>query len=146
MNTEIALEPLSLSNYEELTALWMRAGLKFRPQGRDSRGALKRQLQSKVVWLIGARHGQTLVGAVMPSHDTRRGWINRLAVDLAYQRQGIGEILVQEAMRQLHAAGIEIIAATIENRNVASLSLFKKMGFLVDEEIRYASHRLSPDV
>ncbi len=146
MNPEIALEPLSLKDYDEITALWTRAGLRFRPQGRDSRAALKRQLQSKIVWLIGARNAQTLVGVAMPSHDMRRGWVNRLAVDPAFRRQGIGEALVQETMRQLHAKEIEIITATIENRNVASLSLFKKMGFEVNEDVRYASHRLSPDI
>ncbi len=146
MNSKIALEPLSFKDYDEITALWTSAGLKFRPNGRDSRAALERQLQTKSVWLIGARRGKLLVGAVMPSHDMRRGWINRLAVDPAVRRQGIGEALVQEAMHQLHAVGIEIIAATIENRNVASLSLFKKMGFQIDEGVRYASHRLSPDV
>ncbi len=146
MNPEITLRPLSLNDYDEIVALWTRAGLKSRPQGRDSRAALKRQLHSKVVWLIGARNGQALVGIAMPSHDMRRGWVNRLAVDPAFRRQGIGEALVQEAMRQLHAKGIEIITATIENRNVASLSLFKKMGFEINEEVRYASHRISPDV
>ncbi len=146
MNPEIALDQLSIKDYDEIIALWTRASLNYRPQGRDSRASLKRQLQSKVVWLIGARKGGALVGVAMPSHDMRRGWINRLAVDPAFRRQGIGEALVQEAMRQLHAKGIEIIAATIEDSNAASLSLFKKLEFLVAEDIRYASHRLSPGV
>ncbi len=146
MNPEITFESLSFNDYDEIIALWARAGLKFRPKGRDSRASLKHQLLSNIVWIIGAKRGQTLVGVAMPSHDTRRGWINRLAVDPAFRRQGIGEFLVQEAMRQLHAKGIEIITATIETRNVASLSLFKKMGFEINEEVRYVSHRISPDV
>ena len=102
-------------------------------------------MASKVVWLIGARHGKILAGVVIPSHDARRGWINRLAVDPMFRRQGIWVALVQEAMKQLRARGIDVIAANIERHNAASLLLVKKAGFKVDEEIIYASHRTSPD-
>jgi ribosomal protein S18 acetylase RimI-like enzyme len=135
MNAKITLISLSDKDYDNVIALWTRAGLKFRPQGRDSRAALTRQMASKAVWLIGAQCGQALTGVVMPSHDARRGWINRLAVDPAFRRQGIGELLALEAMRQLHARGIDVIAATIERHNAASLSLLSKIGFKVDDEI-----------
>ncbi len=146
MNPEITFESLSFNDYDEIIALWARAGLKFRPKGRDSRASLKRQLQSNIVWIIGAKREQTLVGIAMPSHDMRRGWVNRLAVDPPFQRNGIGKALAHQAMRQLHAAGIEIIAATIETRKVASLSLFKKIRFQVVKDVRIASQRHSPNV
>ncbi|OLS13695.1 MAG: hypothetical protein RBG13Loki_2695 [Promethearchaeota archaeon CR_4] len=143
MDSKITLVSLDIEDYEEVTALWTRAGLKFRPEGRDSHSELNRQLASKFVWLIGTKQGEILIGVVMPSHDSRRGWINRLAIDPAFRRQGIGVALIQEAMKQLRARGIDVIAATIESDNAASLALVRKVGFQVAEDVFYASHRTS---
>ncbi|HMF32057.1 MAG TPA: GNAT family N-acetyltransferase [Candidatus Lokiarchaeia archaeon] len=145
MDASIELVILSIDDYDEIVALWERAQLKIRPLGRDSKVQIQQQLESQLVWFIGARCGESLVGVVMPSHDSRRGWINRLAVDPDYRQQGIGEALLCEAQDQLRARGLDVIAATIERWNAPSLGLVRKCGFVVDEEVLYASSRTNPD-
>jgi ribosomal protein S18 acetylase RimI-like enzyme len=145
VDDNIELVSLSIADYDEIISLWERAQLKIRPLGRDSREQLARQLESQAVWLIGARSGDTLVGVVMPSHEARRGWINRLAVDPDYRQQGIGEALMGEAQSQLRVRGLDVIATTIERWNASSLALARKCGFVVDENVIYASSRTNPD-
>jgi len=138
---EMAIRPLRIEDYEALVTLWQRAGLKFKPQGRDSREALGRQLNHGGVTLLGAEKEGQLIGVVMLSHDGRKGWINRLAVDPAYRRRGLGARLIAAAEEELHGQGVEVIAVLIEADNEPSLNLFQREGYRLAREIFYLSKR-----
>ena len=49
--------------------------------------------------VIGLRDGPKLIAVALLTHDSRKGWINRLAVEPAYRRQGLASRLVAEAER-----------------------------------------------
>ena len=122
---------LGLDDYDRLLALWQRAGLhSLKPQGRDSREALARQLASGVQTIFGLEIGEMLVGAVAATHGGRKGWINRLAVDLGYRRRGYGARLIEKAEKALREQGLRVIAALVESDNQASLALFQKLGYV----------------
>jgi len=93
------------------------------------------------VTLLGAEEEGRLIGVVMVSHDGRKGWINRLAVEPEYRRQGLGARLIAAAEEELHGQGVEVIAALIEGENESSLNLFQKEGYLLAREIFYLSKR-----
>ncbi len=86
-----------------------------------------------------------MIGVVIVTNDTRKGWINRLAIDPDYRRQGYGEQLVQAAEDALHEMGLHLMAAFIEEGNDASLALFEKLGYATHEHIYYLSKRDSAD-
>ena len=136
---------LGLDDYDALLALWTRAGLhSIRPQGRDSRTAIARQLASGVEMLLGLEAEGRLVGAVMVTHDSRKGWINRLAVDPDYRRRGYGKRLVKAGERELQEQGISIIAALVVSGNDASLSLLRHVGYAeIDPGMHYLTKRTS---
>jgi ribosomal protein S18 acetylase RimI-like enzyme len=122
-------------------ALWQRAGLhSIRPEGRDSRAGFEKQLAGGQI-VLGLEEDGRLVGVVLATNDTRKGWINRLAIDPAYRRKGYGEQLVQAAEDALREAGMHLIAAFIEEGNTASLALFKKLGYAAHPNIYYVSKR-----
>ena len=137
------IRALDMEDYDQLIDLWFRSGLhSLRPQGRDSREAVARQLESGVQTIIGLEVDGKLVGAIVATHDSRKGWINRLVVDAEYQRQGYGSLLVREAEKTLHAQGMQVIAALVETDNPTSLKLFDKLGYVeIDEGIHYLSKR-----
>ena len=152
--TDETIRILDIDDYDELVALWRRAELhSLKPRGRDSRQALARQLASGVQTILGLLLGsawcgteERLVGAVMVTHDSRKGWINRLAVDPCYRRRGYGERLIAAAERILHERGISVIAALVEGDNAASLALFQKGGYVdAGPSIHYLSKRQSED-
>ena len=144
---DVRLRQLGLEDYEALFALWQRAGLtSLRPRGRDSREAFARQLQSGVQAVFGLEQDGRLIAAVVATHDSRKGWINRLVVDPDHRRRGHGARLIAVAEAWLRQQGIRITAALIESWNEASLALFQRQGYHLHKDIYYLSKRESADV
>lgn len=145
---DVDVRRLELDDYDELVALWQRAGLhSLRPEGRDSRAALAKQLASGVQTVLGLEIDGQLVAAVVATHDSRKGWINRLVVDPERRRRGYAQRLIEEAEQVLREQGMHVIAALIEGDNSASLALFRQAGYVeVDKNMHYLSKRDSGDV
>ena len=149
----VTIRRLGPDDYDELLALWQRAGLhSLKPQGRDSCASIARQLASGVQTILGlevdsqAEPGAALVGAVVATHDSRKGWINRLAVDPDHRRRGHAGRLVAAAEEALHEQGMYVIAALVESDNPASLALFRKAGYVeIDSGMHYLTKRDSAD-
>jgi ribosomal protein S18 acetylase RimI-like enzyme len=97
-------------------------------------------------FFIGAYEGNTLVGTVIASYDSRKGWINRLAVDPTCRRRGIAKTLIAEAEKALKRRGVKIVCALIEDTNSSSIGLFKKCGYVKHRDIIYFSKRESDKV
>jgi GNAT superfamily N-acetyltransferase len=130
-----------------MVELWKRAGLPYRPEGRDSQQAVERQMAAFPDLFIGAFHQKRLVGIVIGSYDGRmKGWINRLAVDPEYWRRGLAKQLVKAVETALEKRGTTIFCALIETPNEKSLNLFQKLGYSAHSEILYVSKRKSKDV
>ncbi|MBL7063831.1 MAG: GNAT family N-acetyltransferase [Anaerolineae bacterium] len=148
MKGNLHIRRLGLEDYDELLALWQRAGLhSLKPRGRDSRAGLARQLASGVQTILGLEVDGQLVGIVVVNHNSRKGWINRLAVDPDHRRRGYGDRLIVAAEEVLREQGIHVIATLIESDNPASLALFRKVGYLeIDPGIHYLTKRDSDDV
>ncbi len=94
---------------------------------------------------IGLRVEGKLVAVALATHDSRKGWINRLAVDPDYRRQGFGLQLICLCEQHFRSLGIDIWAALIEDWNDASLALFRKAGYHIHDNITYASRRTRSD-
>jgi len=97
-------------------------------------------------FFLGAYEGDRLVGMVIASYDYRRGWINRLAVDPEYRRRAVAQKLIAAAEKALRKKGARIIGAQADENNVASLSLFKKCGYVEHRDVVYLSKRDSDEV
>jgi GNAT superfamily N-acetyltransferase len=136
---------LAAADYPRIVALWQRAGLSIRPRGRDSQEAFAGQLAGGIQVVLGLEQGDALVGVIVVTHDSRKGWLNRLAIDPSHRRQGLGLKLIRAAEEHLHGQGIQVIAALIEDWNAASLSLFAKAGYVDFPGIHYLSKRPGPE-
>ena len=135
---------LGESDYEEILDLWKRAGLSIRPEGRDSAISFARQMGWGVQRVPALREGDRLVAVAVLTHDGRKGWINRLAVDPAYRRRGLARRLIAEAERWFtQELGLEVWAALIERDNTASQILFERSGY-GRHDLVYVSKRTRP--
>ncbi len=138
------IQNLTISDYEAIIQLWKRAGLSFRPKGRDSKRLMEQQMTAFPEFFIGAFHQGKLVGVVIGSYDVRmKGWINRLAVDPKYRRQGIAQQLIKAVEKVLEKHGAKVFAALIEVPNEESTGLFQKLGYVAHHDILYVSKRKS---
>lgn len=135
------IRKLTINDYEEITKLWSRAKLPYKPKGRDSKEAIAAQMKANPDFFLGAYDADTLIGVVIVSCDLRKGWINRLAVDPRYQRKGVAKALVSEAEKILREKGVRIFCALVEDDNVASKEFFKKCGYVEHRDIIYFSKR-----
>jgi len=141
----VQIRQLGIDDYDDLINLWQRAGLhSLRPQGRDSRDAIERQLATGIQTILGLKIDRQLIGVVVTTHDSRKGWINRLAIAPEFRRQGFGAELIKAAEEQLHKQGMTVIAALIESENDPSYQLFRKAGYVeIDSGIHYMTKRES---
>lgn len=141
------IRTLTLGDYDGLLDLFRESGLhSLRPDGRDSREAVARQLSSGVQTILGLEIDGRLAGAVVATHDSRKGWINRLVVHPDHRRLGHARRLISAVEAYLHAQGIQVIAVLIESDNPASLALFRSADYVeCDPPVHYLSKRDHPD-
>lgn len=139
----IEYRPLNGKDYQEIISLWKRAGLPFKPDGRDSETELTRSMEQDPDLFIGAYDDGELVGVIVGSDDGRRGWLNRLAVDPAYRLSGLARSLVQQCEDNLRSRGRTIICAHIEAGNLGSLAFARELGYVIHDDIVYVSKRES---
>jgi ribosomal protein S18 acetylase RimI-like enzyme len=141
--SEVVVREAGLDDYDSIVAVWAEAGLPFRPQGRDSRESVGLELERGCSVFLLAEVDGLPVGAVLGTHDGRKGWVNRLAVIPRHRRRGLARRLVRGVEVWLESQGIEICAALIESDNQDSKAFFARMDYLHDPEIEYFSKRRS---
>ena len=148
LSAELVIGDFGSGDYDSVIALWTAAGLPLKPRGRDSRENLLRQTELPYVLLLVARDGVAgrIVGTVLATHDGRKGWINRLAVDEGLRRRGLGARLVRAAEGWLEAQGMDILACLIEGDNALSMAVFEKLGYTKHTDIIYFAKRKYPGV
>lgn len=140
------IRKLTIGDYQEIIKLWSRAELPFKQKGRDSKKSIAAQTEANPKFFLGAFEDSRLVGTVIISCDTRRGWINRLAVDPDYRRRGIAQALIAESEKILRKRGIKIFCALIDDYNTASKELLKECGYVEHLDVIYFSKRDSNEV
>ena len=141
---EIIIREFTMDDYEQVIALWTEAGIHYRPDGRESRAHLAKELQGGQAIFLVAVAMEKVVGVVLGTHDGRKGWINRLAVAKDFRRQNIASKLVGVVESRLKTLGIDVTACLIEPENSASRTFFSKLGY-IQAPVEYLSKKQSPD-
>jgi ribosomal protein S18 acetylase RimI-like enzyme len=140
-NVKILIRKMTIADYDSLITLWKEGNIPYRPQGRDSKKNIRWQLQQPNCFYFVAEDGGTIVGAILGTHDGRKGWINRLIITSSYRQKGIAKRLIEEVEHRLAAVGIDIIAGLIEDWNTASMQVFQRLGYTKHTDILYFSKR-----
>ena len=137
------IRPMTLKDYDAVIRLWHEGEIPYRPEGRDSRTNIKKQLQQPNCSFLVAEVDTKIIGAIVGTHDERKGWINRLVVTPSYRKRGIGKRLVKEVEHHFSKAGIDIVACLIEEWNTTSMKVFEHLGYTKHNDILYYSKRKS---
>jgi ribosomal protein S18 acetylase RimI-like enzyme len=143
----ITVRKLTIDDYHRIVLIWQKAGLPFKPKGRDSREAIQKQITENPDLFLGAEVDGKLVGVIIASSEGgRKGWLNRIAVVPEKQGSGIAKALTAEAEKSLRKRGIKIIAMLIHKGNKTSIGLAKSLGYIPAPDILYLTKRESNDV
>jgi ribosomal protein S18 acetylase RimI-like enzyme len=140
-NIGVVIRKMTIGDYDSLIALWKEGNIPYRPQGRDSKKNIRWQLQQSTSFYFVAADKRKIVGAILGTHDGRKGWINRLIIASSYRQKGIAKRLIEEVELYLEAIGINIVACLIEDWNAASMQVFKQLGYTKHTDILYFSKR-----
>lgn len=140
-NIKVVIRKMTIADYDSLITLWKEGNIPYRPQGRDSKKNIQWQLQQPNCYYFVAEDEGKIIGAILGTHDGRKGWINRLIITSLYRQKGIAKRLIEEVEHRLAAVGIDIVAGLIEDWNVASMQVFERLGYTKHTDILYFSKR-----
>lgn len=140
------IRDFNISDYENVINLWQKSRLPFKPNGRDSKKSIKKEIKKPSSIFLLLEKEDEIIGSAFGTHDGRKGWINRLAIRPDFQSQGLGSMLLIKLLNRFSKMGIMIIAALVEDWNDTSINFFKKNNFQVHKDIYYLTHRKGADV
>lgn len=86
------------------------------------------------LFLVGEIDNQ-IVASVMGGYEGHRGWINYLAVDPMYQRQGLATQMMQAIEAKLTALGCPKINLQVRNTNTTVIAFYEALGYQVDAAV-----------
>lgn len=138
---KLEIRPIKKSELALMLDVWTKAGLPYRPRGRDSMSNLTRQLKQNPESFLGAFVEGKLVGVTIISDDGRKGWINRLAVVPEARGKGIAMRLIKQSEQILRDRGRRLFCVQIEDYNKSSMELFEKAGYTKEDDILYFTKR-----
>jgi ribosomal-protein-alanine N-acetyltransferase len=92
-----------------------------------------------------AKVGDKVVGYIMCRQEqvgyVRMGLVISVAVDKAYQKQGIGEALMKDAHYAMRMRRIPMAGLQVRKSNEAAIQMYKKLGYKVNMTIpHYYNH------
>ena len=89
------------------------------------------------------RRDAGIVGFAISGAAGQHGYLQRLAVDPAYRREGIAATLVADALNWMHGSGLRSVLVNTARTNGPALTLYSSLGFeLLDDELVIAELQL----
>lgn len=137
------IRKMTIDDYDEVYNLWMSCvgmGLNNLDDSRD--GIDKFILRNPDTCLV-AENDSAIVGVILVGNDGRRGYIYHTAVHPDCRKQGIAKKLVDEAMDELSALGINKVALVVFDRNELGNAFWESQGFTVRNDLVYRNKALA---
>ena len=142
MTTPLSIRAFQPADTDTVVALWQLCDL-TRPWNDPYRDIERKLAQDPALFLVG-EIDTVLVASVMGGYDGHRGWVNYLAVNPAYRRQGLGEAMMRDLEARLLAIGCPKINLQIRRDNEAVHAFYRRIGFGEDDVASFGK-RLIPD-
>lgn len=129
---------MSIRDYDKVFALWNACDGVGLAEG-DSREGIRAFLRRNPGISFVATSRKKIVGAVLSSHDGRRGFLYHLAVAEGHRRSGVGKALVQRCLDRLEAMGIPKCHIVVFARNRSGRQFWRRIGWVERTELRMMS-------
>jgi ribosomal protein S18 acetylase RimI-like enzyme len=114
--------------YEDLNQVHWIDQLAFTPLWQNSKSLLEIAFSKASICTV-ALKGDHIVGFQISSADRMKGHLARLAVHPSHQGQGVGFSLVADLLNRFNLWGTSRVTVNTQADNIASLSLYKRLGF-----------------
>ena len=127
------------TDYDAVFSLWRAVGgLMLRDV--DSRESVLHYLARNHGLSFVATDNTQVVGAVLCGTDSRRGYLQHLAVAPSYRRRGLGRALVQRSLAALAAQGMDKCHLMVMRENAAARAFWAHLGWHERHDVVLMSH------
>ena len=133
IDNHIQVQKLKTTDKQEIIQFWSEAFPDDPPHNAPEK-MLKAKLEVDDLVFV-AKNNQQIIGACMAGYDGHRGWLYAVAVNPAYQRQGIGNKLVNSAISALKEKGCIKLNLQIRADNTQVANFYRALGFEVEERL-----------
>ena len=128
---------MSIEDYDQVYSLWLQTeGMDLNAIDESREGIEKYLKRNPQTCFVEERNGK-IVGAILASHDGRRGTLHHLAVQDKYRGQGIGKALALKAIEALQKEGIIRAALFVYCSNYHGMNFWNSLGFKVERDYLY---------
>ena len=135
--SEIVIVPMTISDYDEVRALWLTIrGFGIRALD-DSREDIVRFIERNPTTSVVAKAGSRIVGTILCGSDGRQGALYHVCVAKEYRRRGIGTQMVAFCMHQLRYMGINKVSLIAFTTNEAGNAFWNKIGWTRKTNVNY---------
>jgi ribosomal protein S18 acetylase RimI-like enzyme len=93
----------------------------------------KRTLREAGEVRAAVRDEEVLAVSMLERLEPEVGYVYYLAVAAQHRREGLGALLLDDALARFSAGGVEVVYAAAEEDNAPSIALFRSRGFRVVE-------------
>ncbi|PZD74859.1 Acetyltransferase YpeA [Acaryochloris thomasi RCC1774] len=137
------IRPFQNFDEESVVDLWARCGL-LRSWNDPHKDIARKLLVQPELFLVGVIDEQVMA-TIMAGFEGHRGWINYLAVDPRWQRQGYGRRLMDEVERCLCDRNCPKINLQIRHDNLDAIKFYKRLGFIQDAAVSFGKRLVQDD-
>lgn len=120
---------------DAMVDLWTTCNL-ITPQNDPVEDIKKKTSFQPELFFVGLLEGK-VIGSIMVGYEGHRGWMNYMAVNPKYQRQGYGRKLVQKAIAELKKIGCVKINLQVRRSNTSVIDFYKHLRFKEDDVISF---------
>ena len=113
--------------------LWERCEL-TRPWNNPNVDIERKLKVNPEMFLVGMIDGK-VAATVMGGYEGHRGWVNYLAVDPQYRRQGLGRQMMEAVEKKLLEKGCPKINIQIRGDNSEALAFYDKIGYKTEDRV-----------
>jgi ribosomal protein S18 acetylase RimI-like enzyme len=127
------IKPYTPEYEKAVIELWERCEL-TRPWNNPKLDIERKLKVNPEMFLVGIVDGK-VAATVMGGYEGHRGWINYLAVNPEYRRQGLGRQMMEAIEEKLLEKGCPKINIQIRNNNSEAQAFYNKIGYITDDVV-----------
>ncbi len=139
------IRKMSIGDYEEIHRLWMNTPGMGLNTTDDSKPGIEKFLKRNPETCFVALEDEEITGIILSGHDGRRGYIYHLAVKMEKRMQGLGQELVEHALKALGREGINKVAFVVFRKNQGGNAFWQKLGFEKREDLVYRNKEIGKE-
>jgi ribosomal protein S18 acetylase RimI-like enzyme len=142
LNTEFVIRPYNTGDESGVIDLWQRCKL-TRPQNNPKLDIERKLKVNPELFLVGLIERE-IIATAMGGYEGHRGWINYLAVDPHFQRNGLGRKMMDTIQSKLSTLGCPKINLQVREDNLEAVNFYKAIGY-AQEPVLSMGKRLVQD-